>query len=48
VELAVTCTDQSEWGGDPEWCLPTLALIETDQGALTGSTFRMTTGRGPW
>lgn len=28
VELAVTCTDQSEWGADPEWCLPTLARIE--------------------
>jgi hypothetical protein len=28
IEMVVTCTDQSEWGGDPEWCLPTLASIE--------------------
>jgi hypothetical protein len=28
VELSVTCTDQSEWGGDPEWCLPIVARIE--------------------
>jgi hypothetical protein len=28
VELAVTCTDQSEWGGDPEWCLPYVGRIE--------------------
>ncbi len=28
VELAVTCTDQSEWGGDPEWCLPYVGHIE--------------------
>lgn len=28
VELAVTCTDQSEWGGDPEWCLSYLGQIE--------------------
>jgi hypothetical protein len=28
VELAVTCTDQSEWSRDPEWCLPYVARIE--------------------
>lgn len=28
AEFAVTCTDQSEWGGDPEWCLPYLGRIE--------------------
>ena len=28
IELAVTCTDQSEWGGDPEWCLPYVGRIE--------------------
>ena len=28
IELAVTCTDQSEWSRDPEWCLPFLARLE--------------------
>ena len=28
VELAVTCTDQSEWSRDPEWCLPYVGRIE--------------------
>ncbi len=27
TELTVTCTDQSEWTRDPEWCLPLLARI---------------------
>ncbi len=25
--LSVTCTDQSEWSRDPEWCLPILATV---------------------
>lgn len=28
AELAVTCTDQSEWSRDPEWCLPFLGRIQ--------------------
>lgn len=28
VELAVTCTDQSEWSRDPEWCLKFLDRIQ--------------------
>ena len=28
VELVVTCTDQSEWSRDPEWCLPTLDQLQ--------------------
>ncbi len=28
VELAVTCTDQSEWSRDPEWCLPVLNRLQ--------------------
>lgn len=28
AEFHVTCTDQSEWHRDPEWCLPILAKIQ--------------------
>jgi hypothetical protein len=28
AELAVTCTDQSEWSRDPEWCLPVLNRLQ--------------------
>jgi hypothetical protein len=28
IELAIACTDQNEWSGDPEWCLPYVERIE--------------------